>query len=284
MMTIWRTMTRSGFSYPALIPIFLWVAVISAVWAEDLTVEEIVSRANRTAYYQGNDGRATVSMTITDARGQTREREMTILRRDDVSAGAQGDQHCGEQKFYVYFHRPADVAKMAFMVWKHLDRDDDRWLYLPALDLLKRIAATDERTSFVGSDFFYEDVSGRGTLEDEHELIETTGEAYVLKNTPKEPKLVEFSYFNTWVDRETFMPVKAEYYDRNGKLYRRYQILETKDIEGHPTAVKARMSNLNTGGNTVVEYSDVKYDIGLPEDLFTERYLRRAPRRYLRGR
>jgi len=57
-----------------------------------------------------------------------------ILRRD-VADG-------GDQKFYVYFLEPADVRKMVYMVWKHTDRDDDRWLYLPALDLVKRIAAS----------------------------------------------------------------------------------------------------------------------------------------------
>lgn len=249
-----------------------------------LTAEEIVVRANRAAYYQGRDGRATVSMTIVDARGQKRRREMTILRRDDVPKDAKGDEYCGEQQFYVYFHRPADVAKMVFMVWKHLDRDDDRWLYLPALDLVKRIAATDERTSFVGSDFFYEDVSGRGIHEDTHELIATTDDAYVLKNVPKDPSLVEFSYYNVWIDRKTFLPVKTEYYDRNGRLYRRYEVLETKEIQGHPTVIKAKMSNLNSGGYTVIEYKNVKYDIGLPKKLFSERYLRRAPRKYLRSR
>ncbi|MCK5805218.1 MAG: outer membrane lipoprotein-sorting protein [Lentisphaeria bacterium] len=252
--------------------------------AQTPSVANIVAKANRTAYYQGKDGSAKVKMTITDARGQIRNREMTILRRDDVSPGAKGDEHCGDQAFYVYFHRPADVNKMVFMVWKHVDKDDDRWLYLPALDLVKRIAASDERTSFVGSDFLYEDVSGRGMEEDGHELLETTADTYLLKNTPKDPKLVEFSYYNVWIDRQTFMPVKAEYYDRNGKLYRRMEVLETKEIQGYPTVTKAKMSNLNTGGHTIAEYSRVKYDIGLPEKIFAERYLRRAPRKYLRSR
>ena len=183
---------------------------VPGLHAQDPAVEDIVARANRAAYYQGADGRATVKMAITDAHDRVREREMTILRRDDVPVGAKDDEYCGEQRFYVYFHRPADVAKMAFMVWKHLDKDDDRWLYLPALDLVKRIAASDERTSFVGSNFFYEDVSGRGIQEDVHELLETTDAAYVLRNTPKEAKSVEFGYFKTWVDRRTFLPIKAE--------------------------------------------------------------------------
>src|SRR5690606_38275237 len=115
-------------------------------------------------------------------------------RKDAASTDAiENGAYRSEQKFYVYFTRPADVNKMGFLVWKKLDTDDDRWLYLPALDLVKRIAASDKRTSFVGSDFYYEDVSGRDIDEDHHELIDTTDNYYVLKNTPRNPSSVEFA-------------------------------------------------------------------------------------------
>jgi len=255
------------------------------VQAADLSVNEIVQRTNRAAYYQGKDGRAQVSMTITDSQGRTRERQFTILRWD-VPAGEavaeDKDSFCGDQKMYVYFDRPADVKKMVFMVWKHVDKDDDRWLYLPALDLVKRIAATDKRTSFVGSDFYYEDVSGRSIADDVHELEKTTENYYVLKNTPKEPDSVEFSYFRMWIHRQTFLPLTIEYFDKDGEKYREYKALDVKTVQDYPTVVKARMEDLQTKSTTVLEYSEVKYDIGLPEDVFTERYLRRAPRSYLR--
>lgn len=235
------------------------------------TVDEIVNKANLAAYYQGGDGRAKVKMTITDKKGQTREREFTILRKD-VTDG-------GDQKYFVYFLKPADVRKMVFMVHKHagLDTDDDRWLYLPALDLVRRIAASDKRTSFVGSDFLYEDVSGRSLEEDTHELIETNDEFFVVKNVPKQADSVEFAYYNVSVDRKTYMPMKMEYYDKAGKMYRTIETVKVEDIGGFPTAVKAVVSDLNTGSKTEMEFSDVKYDIGL-EDIFTERYLRRPPK------
>jgi hypothetical protein len=90
-------------------------------------VNTIVNKANIVAYYQGDDGKADVKMTITNKQGQQRNREFTILRKD-VKNG-------GDQKYFVYFHRPADVRKMVYMVHKHaeLNEDDDRWLYLPAL-------------------------------------------------------------------------------------------------------------------------------------------------------
>jgi len=245
-----------------------------AALAGEPSVDEIVNKANLMAYYQGKDGRAKVHMVITDAQGRTRERRFVILRRD-IKDG-------GDQKFYVYFQEPADVRKMSYLVWKHTTKDDDRWLYLPALDLVKRIAASDERTSFAGSHFFYEDVSGRGIEEDTHELAETTPDFYVLLNKPKDPKSVEFASYKVWIDKKTFLPRKAEYTDATGKVYRVVEALEVKEFQGFPTVVKSRVRDLKSGGNTVSEFSEIKYDVGLPDSVFSERYLRRAPRRYLR--
>ncbi len=264
-------------------PITLLILTLSAPLAASPSVDEIVHRSNMTAYYQGQDGRAQVKMLITDSQGRKRQRQLTILRIDAAKSDAiEGRAYLGEQKFYIYFHRPADVNKMAFLVWKHLDREDDRWLYLPALDLVKRIAASDKRTSFVGSDFFYEDVSGRRLDEDVHELVETTPNYYVLKNTPKDPAAVEFSYYKAFIHKQSFIPVQIEYYDKAGNKYRVAKALGVKNIQGYPTVVKASMESLKTGSKTVMEYSKVEYNIGLDETLFTERYLRKAPRRQLR--
>lgn len=248
-----------------------------------LSVEDIVQRANKNVYYQGQDGRAQVSMSITDSQGRERKRSMTILRRDasssdDVKDGA----YNGGQKFYVYFKRPADVSKMAFLVWKNLDKDDDRWLYLPALDLVKRIAATDKRTSFVGSDFYYEDVSGRRLSDDDHELLETTDYYYVVKNTPKDPGSVEFSYYKMYIHKTSFIPVQVEYFDDQNIKYRVAKALAVETIQGYPTVTKASMENLRTGSKTVMTYRKVEYNIGLTDDIFSERYLRNAPKKQLR--
>lgn len=243
--------------------------------AEDLAVEDIVNRANEVAYYAGRDGRADVTMTITDAKGGERTREFTVLRMNV------GD---GDQKFYVYFREPADVRKMAYLVWKYTGpgKEDDRWLWLPALNLVRRIAPGDKRTSFVGSDFVYEDISGRNLNADTHELVETTAEHYVVKNTPKESGSVEFDHYRVWIDRETFLPVKAEYTDKQGTVYRRIEATRVDEIQGHPTAVESVVFDLTTGGKTVNAFSDVQYDVGLKETIFSERFLRRPPREVMR--
>ena len=251
--------------------------------AKSPSVEEIVHRANKVSYYAGQDGRAQVEMTITDSQNRERNRRMTILRKDVPETDAlEKGAYRGKQKFYVYFTRPADVNKMAFLVWKELDSDDERWLYLPALDLVKRIAASDKRTSFVGSDFYYEDVSGRDIDEDSHELIETTDNYYVLKNTPIDRSSVEFDHYKMYIHKGTFIPVQVEYYDAQGSKYRVATALKVDTIQGHPTVTKASMENLKTGSKTVMNYSDVKYDIGLTDDIFSERYLRKPPIKFLR--
>lgn len=263
----------------------LMLSIAAPVWSAPATtsVDEIVQRTNHVAYFQGKDGRAQVQMLITDNQGRQRQRSFTILRRDDSDSEAVIDRaYLGKQEFYVYFQRPADVNKMVFMVHKNIEGDDDRWLYLPALDLVKRIAATDKRTSFVGSDYFYEDVSGRSIDADKHELLRTTDNYYVLRHTPKDPASVEFAYYDMYVHKETFIPVQIEFFDAKGSKYRVAKALKVDHIQGYPTVTEASMENLLTGSKTEMRYSDVAYDIGLPEDLFTERYLRTPPRRFLR--
>jgi outer membrane lipoprotein-sorting protein len=261
----------------------LSVGFSNAFAGEKLSAQAIVAKANLVSYYQGQDGRARVKMTIDDKKGKPRLREFIILRKDANIAGqAYKDAHCGDQKMYVYFTAPADLNKMVFLVWKRIGKDDDRWLYTPGLDLVNRIAASDERTSFVGSDFFYEDVSGRGTAEDNHEILEETKLYYVLKSTPKKPKSVEFSYYKVWIIKSNFLPRQIQFFDSKQQKYREYMVEGVKKVQGYWTVTKASMSDLKTGSKTTLEYSDIKYDIGVPEKVFTERYLKRRPRKYLK--
>jgi len=259
-----------------LISLGLGLGAGAARAADTPDVQTIVNKANLAAYYQGDDGKATVKMIITDKQGNTREREFNILRKD-VKDG-------GDQNYFVYFQRPADVRRMVYMVHKHaaVDRDDDRWLYMPALDLIKRVAASDKRTSFVGSDFVYEDVSGRSLELDTHELVETTDQHYVVKNVPKRPELVEFGHYNVHIDRKTFMPMKMEYFGKdNGKLFRTIESVKVEEIEGFPTVTRSVVTDLRTGGKTEMQFNNVDYNIGIG-DIFEERYLRRPPREAMR--
>jgi outer membrane lipoprotein-sorting protein len=245
-----------------------------AAFAQEADVEQIIAKANLAAYYSGSDGISDVNMTIKDSQGRERVRNFRILRLT-LEEG-------GQQKFYVYFNKPADVSKMVFMVWKHIDNDDDRWLYLPALDLVRRIASSDKRSSFIGSHFVYEDVSGRGITADVHELLETDEKYYKIKNTPKEEKGIEFAYYLVWIDKTNFIPMRAEYYNDKDEIIRTIEALAVEDVDGHPTVTKSLAKDMGRGGETTMDFSNIRYEVGLTEDIFTERFLRRAPVKWVK--
>lgn len=256
------------------ITVLFAIVCAAAAWAETLSdADAIVERANLAAYYAGNDGRSEARMIIRDAQGREQRRQFTVLRRN-VERG-------GDQDFLVVFSQPSDVRGTVYLVRKHVNRDDDRWLYLPGLDLVKRIAAGDKRTSFVGAHYFYEDVSGRRPTDDRHELLETTAEHYVLRHVPRDGTTVEFASYVTWIDRRTFLPMKIEYTNPAGQLYRRVEVLAVEDIGGHPTVTRSRVSDLAGGGRTDMEFRFVTYDLGMPAEVFTERSLRSPPREWL---
>lgn len=248
-----------------------------------MPMDEIIKKANHMALYQGTSFKARVHLKIIDKQGRTRQRTLNILRRDN----SERDEG---QKYFTYFQAPADVRKMVFMVHKYATGKDDRWLYMPAMDLVKRIASSDKRTSFVGSDFLYEDISGRGITEDFHELIKTTDTHYILKNVPKEPERVEFEYYLAYVDKLSFISVKMEFYKKNNVIYRVMEVKDIKDIKAmennkevlYPSVTKSMVTNLATGTRTEMTISKIKYNLNIGDDFFTERYLRNPPREVLR--
>lgn len=257
---------------------WLWmIAGLLPLQAWALTGEEVMKKSQAAFLYPGKDFKARVVMKLISKDGQQRVRELTLLRKN---AGEPG----GDQKYFMYFFQPADVKDMAFMIHKYPAKDDDRWLFIPAINMVKRIAAQDKRSSFVGSDFTYEDVSGRDLEDDSHviEREEKVGnrDCYVLKSTPKAGD-ADFAHKVTWVDKGSFLPLREEQYDKKGVRYKLFTADEVADIKGFPTVIKRTMKNLQTGHRTEVAYLKTDYDLGLEDNLFSERFLRQPPRKWI---
>ncbi len=242
-----------------------------------ISAEEVMKKSQAAFLYQGKDFKARVIMKLISKGGQERLRELTMLRKNYGEAG-------GNQRYFIYFFQPADVKDMTFMVYKYPARDDDRWLFVPSINMVRRIAAHDKRSSFVGSDFTYEDVSGRDIEEDNHTIIkeERLGnrDCYVIKSAPKAGDM-DYTYRLSWIDKENFLPLKEEYYDRKGELYKVFTADEIKEIKGFPTVTKRTMKNLQSGHRTEVQFTKVDYNIGIEDTLFTERFLRQPPRKWI---
>jgi outer membrane lipoprotein-sorting protein len=265
---------KTGFI--SLISILLLSAVsVSHSFAQDLDIAAIVKQSEKAAYYAGDDGRSDARMMIVDKQGRKQMRQFTILRRDIADNG--------DQQMMVFFSRPSDVKDTVFRVEKRADlsTEDDRWLYLPALDLVKRISSGDKRTSFVGSHFFYEDVSGRAVSEDSFEMKSQNDEQYVLVAKPKSADTVEFAYYEVTIDKASNLPILINFFDNNDENYRRVEAVKVETIQGHPTVVRSKVSDLVSGAYTLMEFRNIQYDIGLDDEVFTERSLRTPPRQWL---
>lgn len=241
------------------------------------TPEEVVKKSQEAFFYQGKDFKSRVMMKLISKSGQERVRELTMLRKNYGASG-------GEQKYFMYFYQPADVKDMTFMVYKYPAKDDDRWLFVPAINMVRRIAAQDKSSSFVGSDFTYEDVSGRDVEDDAHSLIKeetvTGRDCFVIKSAPKKAD-VDYSYKLSWIDKGNFLPLKEEYYDKKGELSRVFSAEEVKDVKGFPTVTKRMMKNMQSGHRTEVAYMKADYNIGIEDNLFSERFLKQPPRKWV---
>ena len=249
-----------------------------------LSAVRIIEKSQLAFYYQGDDMKAKVIMELIAKGGGKRTRVMTMLRRNETEGG--------NQKYFIYFHKPGDVRRMTFMVWKYPAKEDDRWIFVPAVDLIKRIAADDKRSSFVGSDFTYEDVSGRDVDSDTHSLLRTEKledrDCYVIESIPKES--ADYTKRLSWIDRKTFLPLKEEYYDTQNELFRVFTADKIEDIQAgkgsgenaFPTVIRRTMKNLKTGHRTEVFYQSVSYQLGLKDKDFSERHMRRPPRSWIR--
>lgn len=258
-------------SLKALVGAALLATAPALTLAQTPSPEEIVQKQLSSFYLAGKDFQGKVSMRLTNAQGAKRERVMNMLR---INVGNQGDQ-----RYLISFEAPADVRGMGFLVWKYARKEDDRWLYFPALKAVKRVAADDKRSSFVGSDFTYEDISGRDADEEKHSLLreEKVGDrpTFVVESRPKAP--ASYSRRVSWIDRDRWLPLKEEYYDGEGKLQRTFKAEKVEDIGGHWTVTGRSMVNAQTGHRTDVTFTSVRYDLGLAEDLFSERSLRNPP-------
>ncbi|OGQ46356.1 MAG: hypothetical protein A3H42_02800 [Deltaproteobacteria bacterium RIFCSPLOWO2_02_FULL_46_8] len=255
--------------------LFLSFAIVPGVHGESPSATDIIQKSHLAFYYAGNDGKAKVLMKLINKSGGERKRELTMLRKNE----SQG----GNQKYYSYFHNPPDVRATVFMVYKYPHKNDDRWLFVPALNLIQRIAAKDSRSSFVGSDFTYEDVSGRDLSSDTHKFLREElhqgRDCYVIESTPR--GRADYVKKISWIDRSNYLPIKEDYYDTQGDLYRTFTADSIQSIQGIPTVMKRTMKNLKSGHRTEVRFQTVEYNIGIDDDLFSERSLRRPPQKWI---
>jgi len=215
------------------------------------------------------DASSQMHMTLINANGQKRERlmKMIVLEKE------------GGDKSLMEFLSPADVKGTKFLSYEHVTKDDDQWLYLPALKRVKRIASKNKSGAFMGSEFSYEDLSSYNV--DKYTYV---GDAQEVKLNEKkmykgesQPVSKNSGYTKQvfWVDAQNFLIVKMDYYDRKKELLKTARYEDYKKISGVWRIGKITMSNHQNDKQTILIWKDETIKNGLKEKDFHKRVLKK---------
>ena len=211
-----------------------------------------------------DNGESDMTMTLISSKGKERQRFLHQYFKD------YGDI----EKSTMFFKSPADVKNTSFMNYTYDDdRDDDQWLYLPALKKVKRISGGSKDDYFMGSDFTYEDMEKRNPNKDHHKLLKTEtleGETcYVVESTPKEEG--QYSKRVAWVIKDKWIPLKIEFYDEDEELLKVLKITKYEEIKGYWIVMSQLMENVQREHKTVIGLTNIKIENGIGDAYFTQR-------------
>lgn len=248
----------------AAVLIAAFIAAPASLFA--ITGEEIAR--NMEDRPSGSTTHALVNMRLVDANGRTSERVIEQY-------GAETNE--GHIRNAIIFHQPASVANTRFLTVENAGRDDDQWIYLPALRRVRRIAGGEGDSSFMGTDFTYNDLQSRSIDDYEYELLreETLNgrPVYVVETRPRPGVDSSYARLVQWVDAERWLPLKVEFYDLSNQLLKVNTVGRVENVQGFWTVINNTMENVQTGHRTELAVQRFVYNRDLPGGLFTTNFL-----------
>jgi hypothetical protein len=213
---------------------------------------------------------SSASMRLVNDKGQERERKTTgvsSLQKNGV-----------DSNLVVRFLEPADVRGTAFLQIQHADRDDDMWIYLPALKKTRRLVASNKRDSFVGTDFSYADILPLRPGQFRHRLVrsETVDgqDCYVVDSEPKEETVkhdLGYARRTTWLRKDNYLETKVVYLDASGRALKTQTATQHEAVgkDGkHWLARRRDMLNHDTGHRTVLVLDRIDTTTPVPDSAF----------------
>jgi len=215
------------------------------------------------------DAVSTMQMILVNANGQERIRDMKmkVLERD------------GGDKSLMEFLSPSDVKGTKFLSYEHADKDDDQWLYLPALKRVKRIASRNKSGAFMGSEFSYEDLTAfnidKYDYDGDAEVVTVEGKK--MYRTVRVPNTKNSGYTKqvALVDARTFLTMKVDYFDRKREHLKTAVFSDYRQIDGVWRIGKIVMSNYQNDKKTTLIWKNETIKNGLKERDFHKRVLKR---------
>ncbi len=217
----------------------------------------------------GTDSVSEVTMTLTPDGGSPRERRMEVSAKD-----------YGElTKRLIVFTSPKSIKDTSFLTWEQFEDRDTQFLYLPALRRVRRIASDQKDRSFVNSDFSYEDLERRKVELDTYKLLGTdtiiNRPVWKLVRTPKEKSSSQYSKSEMWVDKESFLVLRADMYNSKGELFKKLTVQNIKKIDGIWTAMEVRMHDAEREHTTTNVIQSIAYNKGISDEVFTKSHMER---------
>src|SRR6056297_776377 len=232
-----------------------------------ITGEEVAQNV-----YNRDTGRTMHSLAelvLIGADGKTSDRLIENWTRDPEN---------GTGASVIVFHKPASVQNTRFLTVENENGDDDQWIYLPGLGRVRRIAASEGDSSFMGTDFTYDDMQSRDVDQDTHTLLreeqQAGRECYVVESAPKNPQDSQYSERIQWVAKDIWIPVKVDFYESSGDLLKTLTVSRIEKVQGFWTTIDTTMKNQQTGHATELNIKKLVYNEDLPDNLFTTNFLR----------
>lgn len=198
-------------------------------------------------------------IVLIDKEGKEKVREIINYRK-------------GANKSIAKFLSPADQKGIGFLSLPN----DVMYIYLPAFKKTRRIASHIKNSKFAGTDFTYEDLEAKKLSEKwTPELLKTEDNHYVLQLKPKENTKTDYAKQIMWIRTDNFVFTKIEFYDKNVKLRKIMTRDKIEQINGYWISKESQMEDLKEKHKTKIILEEVKFDSGLSDEIFTERYLSR---------
>jgi outer membrane lipoprotein-sorting protein len=242
---------------------------------EKLTARDIADLSFEATKLAGAE--ATSTMTIIDGKGRERVRQVAQVTK--LYDG--GDT----EKKLVRFLYPADVKGTGLLTYDYKEKDDDIWLYMPALRKTRRIISSEKAKSFMGSEFSYADMTPP-TLDDfTFELLgeEKVNEVpcWVVEMVPTDDDVADENGFSkkiSYIGKGDYVIRKAIYFDLDGQVHKELEVREIKELD--PSNHKYRpmhlvMVNKQNGRKSVLVVNEIVFNPNVKDEYFTTRYLER---------
>jgi hypothetical protein len=184
----------------------------------------------------------------------------------------------GETAHLIRFTEPTDVAGTGLLSLDRADGSNEQWLYLPALDRVRRIASDRKGGRFVGSELYYEDLQDRRPERDRHRLLGNDAvdgvPCELLESVPIDRADSVYRKRVSCVDRSTLLALRVDYYEQDDVTpSKRWLLVAKKKHRSYWTVTDSRMIDLASGRVTRMVVEEALYDRKLPAKLFTSQAL-----------